>query len=46
MAMIIIFVYRAMPSVGASLQWWKIDVLGFDESFSQSLVRKALAHNP
>jgi hypothetical protein len=28
MAMIIIFVYRAMPSVGASLQWWQIDVLG------------------
>jgi hypothetical protein len=29
MAMIIIFVYRAMPLVGASLQWWQIDVLGF-----------------
>jgi hypothetical protein len=37
MAMIIIFVYRAMPSVGASLQWWKIDVLGFDESFFAKL---------
>ncbi|CAB5500931.1 hypothetical protein [Bathymodiolus thermophilus thioautotrophic gill symbiont] len=37
MAMIIIFVYRAMPSVGASLQWWQIDVLGFDESFFAKL---------
>lgn len=32
-AMIVIFVYRAMPSVGPSLGWWEIDVLGFDESF-------------
>jgi len=30
MAMIIIFVYRAMPSVGPEVQWWQIDVLGFD----------------
>ena len=37
MAMIIIFVYRAMPSVGASLSWWEIDVLGFDESFFAKL---------
>ncbi|WP_066046056.1 MFS transporter [Bathymodiolus septemdierum thioautotrophic gill symbiont] len=37
MAMIIIFVYRAMPSVGVSLQWWQIDVLGFDESFFAKL---------
>jgi hypothetical protein len=37
MAMIVIFVYRAMPSVGASLQWWQIDVLGFDESFFAKL---------
>jgi hypothetical protein len=35
--LIIIFVYRAMPSVGASLQWWKIDALGFDESFFAKL---------
>jgi len=33
MAMIVIFVYRAMPSVGPALQWWEIDVLGFDEAF-------------
>ncbi|SEH68329.1 major facilitator superfamily permease [Bathymodiolus azoricus thioautotrophic gill symbiont] len=26
-----------MPSVGASLQWWQIDVLGFDESFFAKL---------
>ncbi|VVM20665.1 Folate carrier, cyanobacterial type [uncultured Gammaproteobacteria bacterium] len=37
MAMIIIFVYRAMPLVGASLRWWQIDVLGFDESFFAKL---------
>ncbi len=37
MAMIIIFVYRAMPSIGPSLQWWQIDVLGFDESFFAKL---------
>ena len=37
MAMIIIFVYRAIPSVGAGLQWWQIDVLGFDESFFAKL---------
>lgn len=37
MAIIIIFIYRAMPSVGASLQWWQIDVLGFDESFFAKL---------
>ncbi|KAA0445969.1 MAG: folate/biopterin family MFS transporter [Candidatus Thioglobus sp.] len=37
MAMIIIFVYRAMPSVGASLQWWQMDVLGFDEAFFAKL---------
>ncbi len=37
MAMIIIFVYRAMPSFGAGLSWWEIDVLGFDESFFAKL---------
>jgi hypothetical protein len=37
MAMIIIIVYRAMPSVGAGLSWWQIDVLGFDESFFAKL---------
>ncbi len=37
MAMIVIFVCRAMPSVGAGLQWWQIDVLDFDESFFAKL---------
>ncbi len=37
MAMIVIFVYRAMPSVGAGLNWWQIDVLGFDEAFFAKL---------
>ncbi len=37
MVMIIIFVYKAMPLVGVSLQWWQIDTLGFDESFFAKL---------
>lgn len=37
MAMIIIFVYRAMPSVGVGLSWWQIDILGFDEAFFAKL---------
>lgn len=37
MAMIIIFVYRAMPSVGPGVQWWQIDVLEFDKSFFADL---------
>ncbi|MDD5405450.1 MAG: hypothetical protein PHE73_00755 [Sulfurovaceae bacterium] len=37
MAMLIIFVYRAMPNVGPGLQWWEIDVLGFNESFFGTL---------
>jgi len=30
---LIIFVYRAKPSVGPGYQWWAIDILRFDESF-------------
>lgn len=30
---IIIFVYRAMPSPGAGLNWFEIDILGFNQSF-------------
>jgi len=30
---IIIFVYRAIPSPGAGLNWFEIDILGFDQSF-------------
>jgi hypothetical protein len=37
MAMIVIFVYRAMPSVGPALSWWQIDVLGFDKAFFGTL---------
>jgi len=37
MAMIVIFIYRAMPSVGPGLSWWQIDVLGFDKAFFGTL---------
>ncbi len=37
MAMLVIFVYRAMPSVGPGLSWWEIDVLGFDKAFFGTL---------
>jgi MFS family permease len=30
---IVIFVYRAMPTVGDGLTWWMIDVLRFDQQF-------------
>ncbi len=32
-AAIVIFVFRAMPSVGPGLSWWEIDVLGFSKAF-------------
>ena len=34
---IIIFVFRAMPTMGAGAGWWQIDVLGFDEAFFGTL---------
>lgn len=34
---IIIFVFRAMPTMGAGSSWWQIDVLGFDEAFFGTL---------
>ncbi|HSR13449.1 MAG TPA: hypothetical protein VLS90_18530 [Thermodesulfobacteriota bacterium] len=34
---IIIFVFRAVPGVGAGASWWQIDVLKFDESFFGTL---------
>ncbi len=37
MAMIVIFVYRAMPSIGPALSWWQIDVLEFDKAFFGTL---------
>ncbi len=29
----VIFAFRAAPPVGPGLQWWQIDVLGFDQAF-------------
>ncbi|MDD2399770.1 MAG: hypothetical protein PHR75_04105 [Sulfurovum sp.] len=37
MAMIVIFVYRAVPAPGPALTWWEIDVLGFDKAFFGTL---------
>ncbi|MBA4419260.1 MAG: hypothetical protein C0392_15350 [Syntrophus sp. (in: bacteria)] len=34
---IIVFVFRAMPSIGAGASWWQIDVLRFDEAFFGTL---------
>jgi hypothetical protein len=34
---IVIFVFRAMPSPGAGASWWMIDVLGFDQGFLSRL---------
>ncbi len=33
LAAFVIFVYRAMPNVGAGGGWWQIDVLGFEPRF-------------
>ena len=38
-ATIVIFVYRAMPSIGPSVTWWEIDVLGFDKAFFGTLAQ-------
>jgi len=34
---IIVFVFRAMPGIGAGASWWQIDVLRFDEAFFGTL---------
>ena len=34
---IIIFVFRAMPNIGAGASWWQIDALKFDEAFFGTL---------
>jgi len=34
---LIVFVFRAMPGLGAGAGWWQIDVLGFDEAFFGTL---------
>lgn len=41
----IVFVFRALPGVGAGGGWWQIDVLGFDQAFiaQLSLISSALA---
>jgi hypothetical protein len=41
---IVIFVFRAVPTAGAGLTWWMIDVLGFDQRFLSvlSLIGSAL----
>src|SRR3990167_2345986 len=38
-AAIVIFIYRAMPAVGPGLQWWEIDVLGFNKVFFGTLAQ-------
>ncbi len=42
-AALIIFVFRAAPSVGAGYTWFTIDVLGFDEAFQGTLNQIATA---
>lgn len=34
---IIVFVFRAMPGIGAGAMWWQIDALKFDEAFFGTL---------
>ncbi len=34
---LIIFIFRAMPTIGAGASWWQIDVLHFDEAFFGTL---------
>jgi hypothetical protein len=38
---IIIFVFRAVPTAGAGVGWWQIDVLGFDEAYFGTLRQAA-----
>ena len=40
---IVIFVFRSMPSAGAGVGWWTIDVLGFDPPFFSVLDLTAAA---
>lgn len=34
---VIVFVFRAMPTIGAGASWWQIDMLKFDEAFFGTL---------
>lgn len=36
-SIVVIFVYRAMPSAGPGVTWWYIDVLHFDKAFLGTL---------
>lgn len=36
-AAIVIFLFRATPGVGPGIQWWQMDVFGFDEEFYGSI---------
>lgn len=38
-AAVVIFAYRAAPPAGPGLQWWQIDVLGYDEGFFGTLAQ-------
>ena len=38
---LIIFIFRAVPTAGAGVGWWQIDVLGFDEAFFGTLRQAA-----
>lgn len=38
---LIIFTFRAVPTAGAGVGWWQIDVLGFDEAFFGTLRQAA-----
>jgi len=38
-AIIVIFTFRAVPSVGPAVSWWEIDVLGFDKAFFGTLAQ-------
>ncbi len=40
---LVVFIFRAMPTVGPGYQWWSIDILGFDESFFARLQLVAYA---
>jgi len=33
LAFAVIFLFRAVPSVGPAYNWWAIDILGFDQAF-------------
>jgi hypothetical protein len=38
---LIIFVFRAVPTAGAGVGWWQIDLLGFDEAYFGTLRQAA-----